>query len=140
MRLHLSAEDASLYLQDSSSRAVTRIPAATKELLRVKVRPAAGCAAAVRYTLAGQLGWPLPGSVCKEYGGLATCGRPAVSACAACVAVVSSLLPSLLAAAGQCAGAARGCFGSAAAAGGGRGGCVSWQGAPICHQRGLAAR
>ncbi len=37
MKLHLTAEDASLYLQDHSSRAVTRIPAATKELLRIKV-------------------------------------------------------------------------------------------------------
>ncbi|GAB4818119.1 hypothetical protein N2152v2_005165 [Parachlorella kessleri] len=36
MKLHLTAEDTSLYLQDHSSRAVTRIPAATKELLRIK--------------------------------------------------------------------------------------------------------
>ena len=39
MKLHLTAEDTSLYLQDHSSRAVTRIPAATKELLRIKVGP-----------------------------------------------------------------------------------------------------
>lgn len=36
MRLHLNAEDTSLYLQDHSSKAVTRIPAASKELLRMK--------------------------------------------------------------------------------------------------------
>lgn len=40
MKLHLAAEDASLYLQDHSTRALTRIPAATKELLRIKVRAA----------------------------------------------------------------------------------------------------
>ncbi|KAI3425696.1 hypothetical protein D9Q98_007673 [Chlorella vulgaris] len=36
MKLHLSAEDVSLYLQDHSGRAMQRIPAAAKELLRIK--------------------------------------------------------------------------------------------------------
>jgi hypothetical protein len=40
MKLHLSAEDVSLYLQDHSGRAMQRIPAAAKELLRIKV---SGC-------------------------------------------------------------------------------------------------
>lgn len=38
MKLHLSAEDVGLYLQDHSGRAMQRIPAAAKELLRIKVR------------------------------------------------------------------------------------------------------
>lgn len=37
MKLHLSAEDVSLYLQDHSARAMQRIPAAAKELLRIQV-------------------------------------------------------------------------------------------------------
>ena len=40
MKLHLSAEDVGLYLQDHSARAQQRIPAAAKELLRTKVRQA----------------------------------------------------------------------------------------------------
>ncbi|KAL4457254.1 hypothetical protein ABPG75_012119 [Micractinium tetrahymenae] len=36
MRLHLAAEDVGLYLQDHSARAQQRIPAAAKELLRIK--------------------------------------------------------------------------------------------------------
>lgn len=38
MRLHLSAEDVGLYLQDHATRAQQRIPAAAKELLRIQVR------------------------------------------------------------------------------------------------------
>ncbi len=37
MRLHLSAEDVGLYLQDHAARAQQRIPAAAKELLRIQV-------------------------------------------------------------------------------------------------------
>jgi hypothetical protein len=40
MKLHLSAEDVGLYLQDHSARAQQRIPAAAKELLHIKVRQA----------------------------------------------------------------------------------------------------
>lgn len=43
MRLHLSAEDVGLYLQDHATRAQQRIPAAAKELLRIQV-PAAAAA------------------------------------------------------------------------------------------------
>lgn len=42
MKLHLSAEDVGLYLQDHSTRAQQRIPAATKELLRIQVGAGAG--------------------------------------------------------------------------------------------------
>ena len=38
MRLHLSAEDLALHLQDDSARAAARIPAAVHELLQVQVR------------------------------------------------------------------------------------------------------
>ena len=38
MKLHLAAEDLSLYLEDCSSRAVQRIPAAANELLGIKAR------------------------------------------------------------------------------------------------------
>lgn len=37
MKLHLSTEDVGLYLQDHAARAQQRIPAAAKELLRIKV-------------------------------------------------------------------------------------------------------
>lgn len=46
MKLHLAAEDLSLYLEDCSSRAVQRIPAAANELLGIKDDVAAVRAAA----------------------------------------------------------------------------------------------
>ena len=77
MKLHLAAEDVALYLQDHSTRAMQRIPAAVKELTRITVGeecdPAAAGQLVSKYPAArgllhciGSWGWSHHGSAERD--------------------------------------------------------------------------
>lgn len=75
MKLHLTAEDASIFLQDASSRAVTTIPTATRELLRIKV-PASHCGLAENRGTQGTLHSWGPGTGVSHLGAGGCGGTP----------------------------------------------------------------